>query len=274
MKKLVLLLAIGVLCANCVQEEVTEQASADLTAKTTNKDLDVVPNRYFGVLSTFDTQIHGELRIDLGADTEFQAIVTLVNKDVLKFKAIVNKKNPAIVDFKGSTGSFTMDFGDKRNIVTTNFLVDNKEGYIGAFPEPRRGGSIFIGSYVDSSDPAFSGNWDMMNFGRTDPTTGLPIIENIVISHTGGLVFPDETAGVFEPFSEDCVYIEIMVGAQTDGFGFFARNQIATFNSIPTIWNMNTWGGIPIDLNTCIPTAGPPQGTWTRGARSGTLAIL
>ena len=274
MKKLMLLLAIGVLFANCQQEEVTE-TSADLTTKAADTDYDAVPNKYFGVLSTFDTQIHGELRINLEADTEFQAIVTLVNEDVLKFKAIVNRTNPAIVDFKGSAGTFTIDFSDKGNIVGSNFLVDNKQGYIGVYPEPRSGGGIVFGTYVDSLDPTFSGNWDMFNFTMLDPITSFPVIEDIMISHTGGLFFNDETPGIFEPFIDTCFFTGPAVGAQTDGVVFSGLNQIATFNGVTTSWSMYSIFGTAIDPNTCLSLPpGTPQGTWSRGSRSGTLTQL
>ena len=273
MKKLMLLVAIGVLFANCQQEEITTETSADLTMKTADSDLDVVPNKYFGVLSTFDTQIHGELRINMEAETEFQAIVTLVNKDILKFKAIVNRTNPSLVDFKGNAGSFTIDFTDKSNLVASNFLVDNKEGYIVVFPEPRRGGQLLLGSYVDTLDPAFNGNWDMFNFGMIDPGTGWAIIELTTIDHTGGLFFVDETEGVLEAFNS-CVAGQPVIGGIVNGTTISAINQIATFNGVATTWNMNVSLGRPHDPINCTPSPGAPDGTWIRGARSGTLTIL
>jgi hypothetical protein len=275
MKKLLLLAAIGVLFANCQQEETTNETSANLIAKTTVTDQDAVPNKYFGVLSTFDTQIHGELRINLETDTEFQAIVTLVNGDVLKFEAIEDRTNPSIMHFKGSIGSFTMDFSDKNNIVTTNFLVDHKEGYIAAFPESGRGSFVIVGTYVDAADPSFNGNWDMINNGTIDPNTNLFVIDNITINRAGVTgFFDDETPGVFEPFLEDCVFpATTLMGGQFNGCDqLFGQNQIATFNGVETTWDLNVKDLVAWDPNSCsYAPAGSQHGTWTRGSRSGTL---
>lgn len=219
MKKFILLLSIVIIFTSCEQEELTHENTDNISVMNEDKVLEINANKFFGVFSTFDSELHGELRIDLLNDTEHSAIVTLVNSEVLKFKAKINKKKPTSVKFTGDRGAFTLDFSDQKSIIATKFLVDNKDGYVYGRVEPKNGGSLLMGTYIDDSDPTFTGNFDLFNYGALT-IFDLPLIEDVLISHVDGFFYPDETAGVLESFYDNCWIGATLIGGVSTSTGY------------------------------------------------------
>jgi len=279
MKKIIGVLAIGLLLISCQTEDITENTEVsveNLFLQTPKASFDTSEKGiYHGVFSTFDSKLHGEIIINVGNDGNYNAGVKLLNGEKLTFEA-TNKDFPNL-HFEGERGSFSISLNDKP--IDIKLEIDNKKGYIYAYKETRGAGvTIALGSYIDDSDPTFSGNWDMINLGRIDPVNpfGALTIEDIVVSHIGGQVFTDETIGVLEP-STGCVFAGdsgYMLQLAADLIILDGKDQIVTINGIECVWTM-FYGvnGATITYQdiTCSVVA---AGTWSRNGRTGSITVL
>ena len=273
MKNIILIFVMTIALYSCEKENVQQELSSDVVGKTADNSQELNDvNKYFGVFSTFDSELHGEIRIKQEDKNHYSATIELINSEVLIFRGLRNKHS-SFVDFKGNRGSFSIDFSENSNKTATSFLVDNKEGYIKTYKEPLDGGGILLGTYVDDIDSAFSGNWDMISFGIPEPNNpSFMIIDDILISHIGGQFFNDETAGLLEPFFDICLTDGTpFVGAATDGFLTFGNDQIATFGGVVTNWTMTSDPIQGFEPFTCLGLGPNIHGTWSRNGRTGTI---
>ena len=280
MKKFILILTTIAILSSCQQEETAienQLATFDLFSQSPKSSLDTSQKGlYYGIFSTFDTKLHGKILINVGNDGNYNADVKLLNGERLKFLA--NNKSLSHLNFVGDRGSFTIEVLDNTKVEATNFMVDNKEGYVRAYKGTSRGIPVIaFGTYVDSSDPAFTGNWDMVNnSGATAP--GVPFInltiEDIIISHPGGFVLGDEDLLIYEPVF--CVFASPVPYFVNEGATFKyinAQNQQSTFNGVVTNWGLfRGLNGTTLSyLDGACQSA--TSGTWSRLDRSGTITV-
>lgn len=281
MKKIFLLLALAFLFVNCEKENESfdnSEIPVDLLAQLPNKAFDhSAKGLYIGIFSTFDTQLHGKIVVNVGNDGNYNAIVALLSGEKLGFTA-TNSTNLSALEFEGNRGSFTLNVADKNNVIATNVIADNKDGYIVAYKARSSGIPILaFGTYVDSSDPAFNGNWDMVNTtGATDP--GVPFtnytIEDIIISHPGGYMLNDDEAGIGE--AVNCVFPSAAPYLMNDNPTFKyvdAQNQQSRFNGVVTNWGVFYGVNGPTISYSDGNCQAATSGTWSRLDRSGTITI-
>jgi hypothetical protein len=248
----------------------------------------------------------------------YKALIQLVNGQELNF---VGKKsfkyNPNLISFEGEMGSFTIDFTNyKKPKVTNVFIKDtDTEAYI-VLTKSTRGGDPFIllGSYVDSSDPAFFGNWDLMSSQVTTQVTpftttisgisvsGTVVTQEIValtISHSASMTpftsnspddFDTNTAivcapvGVLIPTSEP-VIMDIFVTSPFPlgdvGDAISAGGQSSMINGIEATWSLNYTTRIDNPLGLNLPETYVADdcstilsGTWSWNGRSGITTVF
>jgi len=275
MKKLILLFTITVAFYSCEIENMQQEISSNTEEITIDKTQEIIDvNRYFGIFSTYDSHLHGEIRIEQLDNSHFVAIVKLVNSKTLNFRGL-KKKDSNLVEFHGEKGFFSIDFSENSDKSATSFLVDDKEGYIKIYKEPSfGGGNVITGTYIDSDDPSFTGNWDMLSFGAiSDPNyPNFILIDQIIISHLGTVSYENESAE-YQSFTETCVTGGYsFIGAASDGTLTVGLNQTAIFNGVATTWNMIRLPTESYDPLTCMPLGSFINGTWSRNGRSGTLS--
>ena len=255
------------------------ETAPDSSLDTSNRGL------YHGVFSSRDLSLKGKIYVQV-QDNEYRAEVQLRDGEILKFTA-----NPtdAInnIEFSNERGSFTLDITDIDHTVATNVVLDTKEGYIQVFKDrSNQRIAMELGTFVDSADPTFTGNWDMATDGTAHPDDeffdGFETISEIIVS-INGQMFMDTNPDV-EGFDFNCalggdVIFDISQAGLTNEYlgeevslleGY---NQIATYNGVDIMWNASLISPDedPDDFLGCESTTG----TWSTvgGGRSGTFSF-
>ncbi|WP_299210816.1 hypothetical protein [uncultured Dokdonia sp.] len=264
--------------------------------------------KYVGIFGHhLNQELHGKIYVNAGLDTRYTALIQLVNGEELKFKGVQQSRSKDIVYFEGESGAFDIDFTDHRSPEVTNVMMDSSdtEAYI-ILAKTTRGVDplVIVGSYVDSTDPTFFGNWDLMANPSTNTATpvsfmginGTAITQEIItmsISHAGSMIpFISNTAedfdtniavacappGVVIPTTEPVIIDLIVPFVGNVGGGISAGGQTSMINGIEAAWSFNYTSAIPIAglpemyvANDCSPTL---SGTWSWNGRTGTTTAL
>lgn len=265
MKKVILLFATVALLISCQKEQINEEITSDLTSEITETE------KYFGVFVTNDLELHGEIRAQKVDNSHYTATVKLLNSEVLEFRGAINNLNSDI-EFTGKRGSFTINFSEEKNMASTQFNVDGKDGVVKAYTDRGIGGGIIFGTYVSDTQSGYTGTWDMITFGTPEPShPGFMMIDDIFLTHRGIYFSPDMTPATYEPFLELCFDFGPFLGAATDGFAVFGIDQSSTFFGKECIWSMNGFPELGIDPITCAPLPPGVDGHWSWNGRSGTI---
>lgn len=198
MKKLSLTLVLtSLFLFSCSTDSLLDESAIDtsipeitnLITFLADSTFDATPEgKYVGVLGHSEyPDLHGKIYINAGVDTRYKAQVVLINGDEMLFTGKQTSTSTKI-HFQGKRGSFDIDFKNFSDPIATNVFVKgiDTEAYItivksfgGAVP------FIMMGSYVDSSDSEFFGNWDII--GNSITTAGTPfstVINGITVSGT------------------------------------------------------------------------------------------
>ena len=284
-------------------------AIADLVTFVPDTEFDnTSKGKYVGIFGHhLNQELHGKIYINAGNDTRYAALIQLVNGEELKFTGVEQSRSSDIIYFEGATGSFDIDFTDYRNPEATNVIMNgvDTEAYM-VLEKSTRGAAPFIilGSYVDSSDPSFFGNWDLITNPATNTATpvtlmgisGTAITQEIVtmsISHAGSMIpFISDTPedfdtniavacappGVTIPTTEPVIIELVVPFVGTIGNAISAGGQTSIINGIEATWSFN--------YTTPIPIVGQPEtyvddscnattsGTWSWNGRTGTTTAL
>lgn len=282
---------------------------ADLVAFVPNTEFDnTSKGKYVGIFGHhLNQELHGKIYINAGNDTRYAALIQLVNGEELKFNGVEQSRSSDIIYFEGASGSFDIDFTDYRNPEATNVIMNgaDTEGYM-VLEKSTRGAAPFIilGSYVDSADPSFFGNWDLITDPATNTATpvtlmgisGTAITQEIVtmsISHAGSMVpFISDTpedfdtnaalacapAGVVIPTTEPVIIDLVIPFVGSVGGAISAGGQTSIINGIEASWSYNYTTPIPLAglpemylSNDCSPAL---SGTWSWNGRIGTTSAL
>ncbi len=248
--------------------------------------------KYVGIFGHYlNRDLHGKVYINAGNNTRYTALIQLVNGEELKFTGVQQSRSSDIIYFEGESGSFDINFNDYRNPEVTNVFMndENTEAYI-TLAKSMRGADPFVilGSYVDSSDPTFFGNWDLianpatltatpfttMIPGVPFPVSGTGVTQEIVtmsISHAGSMTpfvingaddFDTNAAiacaptGLIIPTTEP-VIIDILIDAPIPigdvGDAISAGGQTSMINGIEASWSFNYTSEINNPLGDNIP---------------------
>lgn len=268
MKKVFLLLSTIALLISCQKEQINDDITSDLSSEIIDTE------KYFGVFVSNDLELHGEIRTQKVNNSHYTATVKLLNSDVLEFRGAINNLSNDVL-FTGNRGSFTINFSDENNMVSSQFKVDDKEGTVKAYKDRGVGGGILFGIYVSDTHAGYTGTWDMVTFGTPDPLhPGFLMIDDIFLTHRGIYFSPDMTAGIYEPFEDFCLVGGPFIGASTDGFAVVGVDQVSTFFGKECIWSMVSLPGLGIDPITCLELPTDVHGVWDWNGRSGSITRM
>lgn len=284
MKKLlslVLLISLLACQSDPIQTETNPTTVADLFEQKSSPNLEEpLRGLYDGIIGTFDQSIHGIVVVSIYNDGYLTAGAKLLDGSELRFEGSQIGENN--YRFKNDMGSFEILITEEREIKATNVLFNGDKGFVSVFKNTRGVGSVLaMGTYVDSSDPTFSGVFDLLTIDF-EIDLGVPPfgpayrIQDIFISHIGGQTFLDGDAFNYESFTQ-CVFASQPITMVFSSGGVEvvdALSQTSSFNGSTCNWSvfygLNA-GAITYQDNTCAIVT---SGSWSWRGRSGTLQIL
>lgn len=315
------LLCVGLY--SCQTEEIEATIGSDEAFVTVNletfvaqEDLDDSPRgKYVGVMGHHtNPEIHGKIFMNSGQHNQYNALVNMTNGTTLKFKGTPQTKDGSIVFYEGDSASFIANFQSSENqtISSVQFQDELTDGYV-VLQKSTKGvdAVVLTGTYVDSANPAFTGNWNLMGDGTvTDvdvpvvvPGLGTIIVsvptENIgmlVVTHTGSTMpitdsafetnaaLPCIEAAIGPGFSNMPFIIPSSIpnplpfGDPLGGEGSIsAGGQTSLLNGSDASWSLSFGAPIPaamIDGGFSDDNCMPAtSGTWSWNGRTGTIGI-
>lgn len=198
MKKIILSLAVfGLFLLGCSSDATLDPIEENIVVnlETFIPDLafDQSPKgKYVGVFGHHtNPELHGKIFINAGQRNQYAALVKLVNGETMKFTGTPASRNGSIINFTGNSGRFMVNLQNFEETIASEVELDNEltQGYI-VLQKSTRGALPFIltGTYVDSTDPNFTGNWDLIgtgtqiDFNNTVMLPGFPVPINVTIS--------------------------------------------------------------------------------------------
>lgn len=158
-----------------------------------------VKGKYVGVIGHHtNPAIHGKIFINSGQHDQYNAVVHMTDGSRLKFTGTPQTKDASIVRYKGDYVSFTVNFENYNEavIATVQFKNEETDGYI-VLQKTTKGvdAVLLTGTYVDSANPSFTGNWDLIGDGTVTiipvevdvPGVPFPVTINVPTENIGTL---------------------------------------------------------------------------------------
>lgn len=239
---------------------------------------------YHGLFNSFDTSIKGEIVISLGNNGRYEAEVLLVNGKSIYFGT--NTIRTENVLFVNARGSFELTIKDNNILEVDDFLFDRKPCYIRAYKKLRGVDvSVALGTYTETANASFMGNWDLLNLGSQVIPEGLPSgtalgIDRVIISSPSNTVFED--SNLIKEVPPLCIDYPAPIAYVADVFGdgedqiLEAQSQVSTFGGMDCFWGIsvgasfNTVIGDYYDDDCQVTTSG----TWSWNGKTGSISAL
>lgn len=294
MKKLILLFALGMFVVSCSKDATTEEQiennafleSVDPDSATPKAALDGSSlGMYHGFIATLDSQFNAKIWINAGNDGKFNATARTITGE--KYSYFSHEADMAGTQFifKGVNGTFALDVTDATNPIVSAVTINGTEGVSRVYKEfSFQRGVVSLGSYVDSSDPAFNGVWNLMSLGDPHPAGAGVIVTEVDVIGPGGALFTDLT---IETFDFPCfgqvgippllwlvpgVENEIWVQEQTSTWlGLPAQYDLGVSARVRDGNNLGYDGFSNGDGTQCLIEQ--QQGTWSWNGRTGTVSF-
>ena len=207
MKKFILLLALGVVAYSC-SEETTELDQNETNAFLESVDPKATPSAslddsglgmYHGFIATLDSDFNAKIWINAGNDGKFNATAKDINGEKYSFFSHEADMAGTQFTFKGVAGTFTFDISDLSNPVVSDVTINGKDAISHVYKEfSTQRGVVSLGDYVDDTDGAFTGVWNLVSDGTPHPAgAGVVVTETFVLSPSGN-PFTDTTVETFD----------------------------------------------------------------------------
>lgn len=290
--------------------------SLNLETFIPESSLDNTPQgKYVGVIGHYQNpELHGKVFINAGQHNQYNALVQMTNGNTFKLSGTPQFRDKAVVFFEGKIGSFTANFEEFENPILTSvqFTNESDDGYLVVQKNTKDVETVVLtGTYIDSANPAFNGNWDLMGDGTVNivdvqvTVPGIPIpitlnvptenVGNLIVSHTGStmpltdMTFEPNTAaacitagfpGASFPTVPFIIPSDIPnpLGGTLGGSGSVSSGgQTSSFNGSDANWSLSFAAPIPaamIDGGFANDDCTPSTGgTWSWNGRTGTISI-
>lgn len=185
MKKIVYLALGTLLFISCSKEETTtvetNVVEADLSVMLPQRSYDASDKgMYAGIIVANEAQFHGKLWVNLGNDSEVNALVR-TNTEEITFN--LASQNGSIYHFESERGSFDLDVTNYRDVVITNVSIDQTSGNARVIKETNASKVQAVLGTFDNlliPDLGWTGTFDFL----VDPTTAY-MTEVIITSAAG-----------------------------------------------------------------------------------------
>lgn len=293
MKKFILMLALGAVCFSC-SEETTELDQNETNAFTESVDPKATPRAefddsglgmYHGFIATLDSDFNAKIWINAGNDGKFNATVKTLNGDKYSFFSHEADMAGTSFAFKGVNGNFSFDISDPSNPIVSDVTINGKDGISHVYKEfSTQRGVVSLGTYVDNTDGAFNGVWNLVSDGTPHPAgAGVVVTETFVLSPAGN-PFTDTTTETFDfaCFSQvgipglllvtPGVNNEIWLFGQSSMWGSFMATYDIGVSAIVRDGNNLGYDSFSNgDGTQCL--IAQDQGTWSWNGRTGTVSF-
>lgn len=310
MKKILYLFVISFCIISCSTEENQIAYTIDESVPVISDLVSFVPDtkfdktskgKYIGMFGHHSNpKLHGKVYVNAANDTRYAIQINLTNGEILKFQGLPRSSYTDKVFFQGESGSFEVDFSNYLAPEVSNVFIKEEptQAYIILAKSTESSSPfVFLGTYVDSSDPSFNGNWNLMtdatsstntpfNFGGISGTVESQEINQLVVTRTGittpfkVTTFDTNTAAACAPAgitlpTNQPVILDLSVPFVGDiGDAISAGGQTSLISNFSTTWSLNFANVVSQGINyandDCTPAI---NGTWARNGRSGTVTV-
>jgi hypothetical protein len=314
MKNLFLLLVVVLVTFSCsndaeyiVEEEaaISSLTTADRVAAVFNapfnQDLDEAKNGLFkGFMASYDLTTKGTIVINTSDKERPEAAIKLVKgisglEAKVYFEGMQDATDSNVYNFTSDRGSFSVTLNDDKQFRLEHFTFDGVDSYLVAYKKTRAVDvSVALGTYVDDTDPSFTGNWDAVHKGQTVISTSdqhapatmglLKLLDEIVITKGSNMIVSSDTPADNDPFNEPCFYSEVRgpfphawyysTPSTSTYREFIGFNQTSTFAGRVASWSLSYYfdSAFFYDTPTCA-FGGTGYGTWSWDGHSGKLFV-
>ncbi len=164
---------------SCSQENITNDNSASLVYTDITTLKDQIPNSlldnslegiYHGVVASGTTQSRGKIWVNVGNNSDFNALIELVDGSTLGFSLDPASVSAAaamtIFYFESNDGHFTLDLSDPEVPEITNLVLQN-ESFFGRVVKSMSNNmaSSATATFTETGNPGFSGTWNLIADG-------------------------------------------------------------------------------------------------------------
>jgi hypothetical protein len=218
---------------------------------------------YKGVFVSDDMKFHGVLTVNVGNDSQYNAILEYGDDEKIGFLRVDNnsKSISNVVEFRGGSAGFTLDVSDYKKPVVTAGYINGVEAQMKLVKEKSANRIVIVlGTFSDDRDPSFNGTWDLIGFSGealiTVPTTDIDLplppgvypafvdvevqtLDELVVT-INGVVFTDDK---MESFRAGANCLSIMPNFPNEKFLPFASGEQTQVLEplIPGPWPTFVW---------------------------------
>ena len=243
------------LMLSCSQKNESVVEQLDLTAQINISIKDQVPQAsfdtsaegiYHGIIASGTTQSRGKVWINIGNDTQYNALVEMVGGEVYNLSLLSsntsNETNPSVYEFKGMGASFILDVTNPRTPIITEAILNN-DPYFSRVVKSRNQNRAMskTGTFAGTGGSNFSGTWNLISDGTVinAPNYNGEAITEAAISFNGNM-YIDNTFNTFD--STSCWLDPDMVpvlNLQGNPNYLTTEDQTTTIGSYTVSWNLS-----------------------------------
>lgn len=179
-------LLVAFVSLSCTQENDLVDQSASLVSNTSLNAKEQVPNplfdssvegMYHGVVASASTQSRGKIWVNVGNNSNFNAIIELVDGSVFEFNldpdTVLETSTMTVFHFESSIGSFTIDLGEIESPEISNIVLQS-ESFFGRVVKSMSSNmaSSVTATFSATGNPGFSGTWNLIADGSNANPNG------------------------------------------------------------------------------------------------------
>lgn len=282
-------LLLAVILVSCSIESDGPVDGASLIVSDIDNSKNQIPNPmydgsvqgiYHGVVASASTQSRGKIWVDVGNNSNFNALVELVDGSSVSFN--LNPENVTetaamtVFEFTSIHGSFTLDLGEPSSPEISNIVLFN-ESFYGRVVKSRSSNppSSTTASFTEIGNPSFSGTWNLIADGSISNPNGNngDGVTSILITINGDLI---------EDFDIENFDAQTCLGSANyiPTLNSFGMNDytISDVQNTPFAGGTSKWylsydafTGVYMNYTTCETTSG---GTFTWTSSDGTISKM
>lgn len=265
--KLTLFIAIALLVVSCSKDTETVYQEADLKAQINVSEKEQAPRAiydtsergiYHGVIASGYNQTRGKVWVNVGNNTRYTALIEMVNGDVFHFELDSNdttlEERPTTFNFKTNEGGFILDVSNPRKPIITEASLYNEEYLANVLKSTSlQRAAVMTGVFSEIGNPLFSGTWNILSNGETDPSGyGGQAITMCMVTWNGRSLEDTTFETYTSPFL--CLNSEVIPAVGTFGLnGIMCDDQVSVMGMSTVNWSLSFDTLVYTNYTDCLP---------------------